>query len=65
MERDDWLCQPCKARGILEQASEVDHIIPHSQGGDDRLANLQAICRACHKRKTAQEGVRGRTLDDR
>lgn len=36
-------------------AKHVDHIVPRSQGGDDSMANLQALCATCHNRKTARE----------
>lgn len=55
MVRDDWLCQPCKRKGRLTPAVEVDHVIPKSQGGTDDDDNLQAICDPCHKAKTARE----------
>jgi HNH endonuclease. len=40
-------------------AKHVDHIIPKSQGGTDDDGNLQSLCAACHRAKTAREG-RGR-----
>jgi len=55
LDRDHWLCQTCKREGRVTQAQEVDHIKPVSQGGDDSLANLEAICKPCHRRKTASE----------
>lgn len=37
-------------------ASHVDHVIPLRQGVDPfDEANLQALCAACHSRKTATE----------
>jgi 5-methylcytosine-specific restriction protein A len=36
-------------------ATEVDHIVPKSQGGTDDDDNLQAICSPCHKTKTGSE----------
>ena len=53
MERDCWLCQECLRRGIYNSATDVDHIIPRSQGGSDELDNLQALCHECHKSKTS------------
>lgn len=58
MARDKGLCQPCRAADRVTIASEVDHITPKSAGGTDDLDNLQAICAACHKTKTAEEGLK-------
>lgn len=44
------LCRKCK----VEWATEVDHIIPRSQGGADLDGdNLQSLCLRCHSEKTA------------
>src|SRR5690554_3792717 len=42
------------------KASEVDHVIPRSEGGTDNPSNLRAICNYHHRRKTAQEANRAR-----
>lgn len=55
LERDQWFCQECLRYGIYTSATDVDHIIPRSQGGSDDLSNLQALCHECHKKKTATE----------
>lgn len=43
-------------RGLVEVATEVDHIEPHK---GDKLkfwqGALQSLCKACHSRKTAQD----------
>ena len=48
------LCVNCKAHGLVTPSQLVDHIIPHL--GDDKLfwdmANWQALCQKCHRRKT-------------
>lgn len=49
-------CENCGTPGPLE----VDHRVPRSRGGTDRLANLQVLCRRCHAAKTAAEGVAAR-----
>ena len=54
----DPLCQVCKAIGIVTPATEVDHIIPISQGGTNDDNNLQSICNACHRNKTKAENRR-------
>lgn len=43
--------------GRYTAATEVDHIIPKSQAGTDDSTNLQSICSACHKVKTALEST--------
>lgn len=55
MNRDGWLCVPCKAHGRITPARQVDHITPIEAGGDNALDNLQAICLGCHESKTNSE----------
>lgn len=53
LRRDGFQCVSCGARGRLE----VDHIKPvrtHPELAFE-LANLQALCPACHSRKTRIE----------
>ena len=57
--RDKGLCQPCLKAGRVTAAREVDHIKTKARGGTDELTNLQAICQACHAKKTARESRRG------
>jgi 5-methylcytosine-specific restriction protein A len=61
-ERDLYLCQRCKRKGKLTpvelhgpNAGVCDHIKPLAQGGTDDEENLEAICKACDKEKTAAE----------
>lgn len=56
LERDNYLCQGCLREGRYTHATDVDHITPKACGGTDDLGNLQSLCQACHKTKTAQEG---------
>lgn len=49
------LCAECKQGGMVVAASEVDHIIPLADGGTNDPENLQALCKACHSRKTARQ----------
>lgn len=59
LDRDKYLCQPCLRSGRPETAQQVDHIVPKAQGGTDDPANCQAICKTCHKAKTARESSHG------
>jgi 5-methylcytosine-specific restriction endonuclease McrA/shikimate kinase len=62
MLRDGGICQVCLANNIIKEATEVDHIVPKTQGGTDEDHNLQAICKSCHQDKTAIESA---TSDNR
>lgn len=55
---DDPECQVCHAA----PSTEVDHIIPRSQGGTSDRENLQGICPRCHATKTQAEAAAGRGL---
>jgi 5-methylcytosine-specific restriction enzyme A len=67
MDRDMWLCQPCRKQGRTTAAIQCDHITPKAKGGTDELDNLQAICQPCHQAKTDREAAeaQGRTLRPR
>lgn len=51
------ICETCKAKGIVTEATVVDHVIPHR--GDQKLfwdtSNWSAKCKPCHSEKTALE----------
>ncbi len=55
------LCVDCGELGVIEAATDVDHITPHK--GDRKLfwdrSNWQALCHRCHSRKTALEVFHG------
>ncbi|USD68125.1 HNH endonuclease [Vibrio sp. SCSIO 43136] len=55
LKRDKHLCQLCLQKGRAVIATDVDHILPKSQGGTDDETNLQALCKRCHRSKTATE----------
>jgi hypothetical protein len=38
---------------------EIDHIKPLASGGTNQIDNLQALCKACHQDKTANEHEQG------
>jgi 5-methylcytosine-specific restriction protein A len=51
---DNPWCVQCQQHGLLVEATDIDHVIPHDSNPDrfwDR-GNLQGLCRGCHTRKT-------------
>jgi 5-methylcytosine-specific restriction endonuclease McrA len=57
--RDHYTCQACHARRRRRDL-EVDHIVEIARGGPSLdYANLQTLCRECHRTKTRQF-LRGR-----
>lgn len=57
LRRDCGMCQPCKERGEITAASQVDHKVPLFKGGSNDDDNLQSICEPCHTAKTAREAT--------
>ena len=57
LKRDDYTCQHC---GAIDTPLEVDHIDNTRGFGYDEDNNMQALCVACHKRKTQQEAATAR-----
>ena len=53
LERDRYLCQPCKRAGRITPAKTVDHIEPLRTNWSRRLDldNLETICGQCHNAK--------------
>ena len=51
-----WKCagEACALAGELQEY-DIDHVIPLWKGGTDEPANMQALCPACHRRKTNRE----------
>lgn len=58
LARDCGMCCQCLAGGLFVLAEEVDHKVPVWEGGTDDDGNLQAICKPCHKAKSAREAAR-------
>lgn len=53
--RDNPLCVRCKARGIVREATQLDHIVALVNGGKDVESNRQGLCDDCHAAKTAED----------
>ena len=50
------LCVQCKAKGVINGAEVIDHILPIRQGGDMyNEMNLQSMCKVCHDKKSRSE----------
>lgn len=49
-DRDGYACVECEGTDNLS----LDHIWPHSRGGEDTLENLQTMCRSCNSKKGAR-----------
>ena len=50
LERDDYKCVKDNKPTV-----DVDHIMPLCLGGENRLSNLQSLCKECHKIKTKED----------
>lgn len=53
------LCRHCTSRGLTVIATEVDH--QNNDPTDNRLVNLQPLCKSCHSLKTMAE-LHGRSV---
>jgi 5-methylcytosine-specific restriction protein A len=53
--KSQTVCKICGSKSTSNKPLEVDHIIPIVRGGTNDKENLQAVCRSCHIRKTAEE----------
>ncbi|PBC38485.1 HNH endonuclease [Rhodococcus sp. ACS1] len=59
LARDGNRCQ-IAGSGCEGTATEVDHKRNFKSGGSHDLANLQAVCATCHRKKTQAESARAR-----
>lgn len=48
------------ADGALDARATIEHILPRSHGGDDRVENLALACRGCNHEKGARHDARRR-----
>jgi 5-methylcytosine-specific restriction endonuclease McrA len=57
LKRDGYRCQLRFGDICIGKASQVDHIVQPEAGGGSDLANLRAVCRPCHARRTGRQGA--------
>lgn len=50
--RDHFRCKQCGRDAADGIKLEVDHVVPHSLGGDDSISNLQTLCADCNAGKS-------------
>jgi 5-methylcytosine-specific restriction protein A len=58
--REEPLCRICDDAGLVTATTTADHIMPLSEGGTGDRDNMQGLCGACHRAKTAREAARAR-----
>lgn len=54
------LCVMCKALGLVELATQRDHIVSLEEGGADDESNEQGLCQPHHDEKSLGERLRAR-----
>lgn len=47
-KRDDYTCLKCKTKTNLS----IDHILPIHTGGENKISNLQTLCKSCNSSKS-------------
>jgi 5-methylcytosine-specific restriction protein A len=47
------LCVQCQKNGEARLATQLDHIVALTNGGEDIPSNRQGLCEPCHAAKTA------------
>jgi len=51
-------CFRCNTGGTPNNKLEIDHIVPVSEGGTNRLSNLRILCQNCHRLRHIVEKYR-------
>ena len=51
------LCEECTKHGVVEPATQVDHIVPIVERRDLAfdMENLHSLCSTCHGKKSGEE----------
>ena len=56
-QRDNWKCVSCGRNSHDGIILHIDHIIPRSLGGLDRLENFQTLCNVCNIGKSNKDST--------
>ena len=56
-QRDLWRCVSCGRSSEDNVILHVDHIIPRSKGGQDKLENYQTLCHICNIGKSNKDNT--------
>lgn len=58
LKRDDYTCQRCRMKELLEGFMDADHIEPKSKYPEIQfeISNGQTLCPNCHRRKSLENG---------
>lgn len=54
LTRDNFTCQYCGKKAPSAHL-EVDHVVPHCQGGSNRRSNLKTSCTECNRGKFGRD----------
>src|SRR5262249_914955 len=52
-----YRCAYCHQQATASNPWEIDHILPRSRGGSDRVSNLALSCHACNQAKGNQTAL--------
>jgi len=52
----DRRCVLCGA-GRDDEMLQVDHIVPRSKGGSNKISNLQTLCAPCNRGKSNRDAT--------
>jgi 5-methylcytosine-specific restriction endonuclease McrA len=53
----DYRCAYCHQQATASNRWEIDHIVPRSRGGSDRVSNLALSCHQCNRAKGDQTAL--------
>ena len=66
--RQNWRCAnpngKCKLKDCDLEEYDVDHIVALALGGADDESNMQALCPACHRKKTETDQHQVRPVEE-